>query len=140
MTRRHDIDPLDGLRVPGPPVSLERQVLTAAAAALRHGTRATVWDRLWQSRPLRVAWTVAVVGLLSAHAAMTFSPSRPGRAVPGATGRPPSAELRELIALPSVEISPRAEAIALERALSATQPARPTSKPDDRDEKNEVPS
>ena len=71
--------------------------------------RASIWDRLWHSTPLRVGWAVAVVVLVLAH--MTL-----GR-VPGAGASQETVagidELDEVFRLPSIEVSPRAESIAL---------------------------
>ncbi len=114
MTRPHDIDPLEGHSVPGPPESLEGRVLAATAEALRDRAQTTVWDRLWTSRPLRLAWSVAFIGLLAAHAAISVPRSDPGEATRRAAGRAPSDELRDEVALPTVDISPRAEALVME--------------------------
>ncbi len=130
MTRRHDIDPMAGHQVPGPPASLEGRVLAATAAALRDPAVTTVWDRLWTSRPLRLAWSLAFVGLLAAHAAISVPRSEPGEATRRAAGRAPSDELRDEVALPTVDISPRAEALVMEPELSNSNDK----------EKEEVPS
>ena len=124
-------DLLEGLRVPRAPAELERRVLDAASAASDRSTmRPTIWDRLWESRPLRVAWGLATLGLLLAHAGLSLAPdaSRPGNNARAADRRQ-AREIRELLALPRVEISPRAEA----RFLVTKPRSETTAAPDSSD-------
>jgi hypothetical protein len=137
MTRHRNSDPLQGHRVPAPPAQLERRVLDAATTALRDGPRTVLWNRLWASRPLRLAWALAVIGLLGAHAAMSLGLPDPPSNTSRLTDRTPSSELREELALPMVEISPRAEALAMGRR---SRTPTPESDPSDSTDKNEVPS
>ena len=52
-----DKSPLSGMRSPSPPDELRETVLSAAREALAAESRPTVWDRIWESRTLRLAWT-----------------------------------------------------------------------------------
>jgi len=107
MNRNDRRDPFAGLRAVRPPQDLAGRVLNAAADPAE--PRVSIWDRLWHSTPLRVSWVVAIVLLLLAH--MTL-----GR-VPGSGGSREALagidELEEVFRLPAIEISPRAESIAL---------------------------
>ena len=94
----------------------ERVLRTAASAAGTEDAGLTVWDRMWKSRGLRVAWGVAVVLLLLAHIAVGMGPHAPSRtARRGVASLEQDHELAEVIRLERIEISPRAEAIALGR-------------------------
>jgi hypothetical protein len=106
--KQNDKDPFAGMRAVRPPRDLAGRVLSVATGAAAE-LRVSIWDRLWHSTPLRVSWVVAVVLLVLAH--MTL-----GRA-PGSRGSPEALagidELEEVFRLPAIEISPRAESIAL---------------------------
>ena len=105
-------DPLNGFRAPRAPEALRQRVLSAAAEALSAESVPGVWARLWASRPLRAAWAVTTLGPLLAHAALSVAPgSTPPRQLAGS--RDGAEELRELLALPNVEISPRAERMSM---------------------------
>lgn len=65
---------LDRLRPPEPPARLRERTLAAAAAVLRSDAEIDIWFRLWSSRPLRMAWAVAVSGLVLANVAVTLRP------------------------------------------------------------------
>jgi hypothetical protein len=55
-------------RLPDPPEGLARRVLEAAEAVA--APRAIAWsDRIWYSRPARLAWSAAVLLLLAAELA-----------------------------------------------------------------------
>ena len=71
MNKRQPHDPLSGLRVPRAPSELRERVLRAAGRV--EGSRG-IWDRLWESRPLRLAWAVTTIGLLLANAALSLAP------------------------------------------------------------------
>ena len=114
MSPDHDRDPFPGLRVPRPHADLERRALDAAARALEEGKPSTVWDRLWGSVPLRVAWAGTTLALLLAHVALSLLPlasQRPDRPLRAQENEPE--EVREVLSLPRFEISPRAERMAL---------------------------
>jgi len=62
-------DPIfDALAPPPPPAELRDKSLRAATDALRRPPVLDRWTRVWESRPLRLAWTAAVACLLLAHA------------------------------------------------------------------------
>jgi len=124
MTREHERHPLTGLRAVRAPEGLAERVLEAAAkAADTERPEPSVWDRLWHSTPLRVAWVVAVVLLGLAHAMLGGAPERGDSRATVAT----IDELDDVLSLPPIEISPRAESIAL-----GGRPKRNTNdRPDD---------
>ena len=110
-------NPFAGMRATRPSPELGERVLrTAASAVGTEDTGLTVWDRMWKSRGLRVAWGVAVVLLLLAHMAVGMGPHAPGRTPRGSVASlEQDHELAEVLRLERIEISPRAEAIALGR-------------------------
>lgn len=68
--------PLHGLHPPKAPTGLRQRTLEAARAVstepiTEQPTRSFA-DRLWASRPLRLAWVLAMVGLLGANLALEF--------------------------------------------------------------------
>jgi hypothetical protein len=69
---RHAESLLAALSPPVPPSRLRRRTLAAARAAATGAGRAPdVWNRLWASRPVRLAWAVAVVALAIGHLAVS---------------------------------------------------------------------
>ena len=127
MKQDKQSDLFEGLRVPHAPAELERRVLSAAAASDRTDPSPTIWDRLWESRPLRVAWGLATLALLLANAGLSLPTNAPRSEGDTRTAdRRQAREVRELLALPQVEISPRAEA----RFLQTTPRPEPTEAPD----------
>jgi len=113
-------NPFIGMSATRPSPELRRRVLHAAAhAAECADSGPTIWDRLWSSRPLRVAWGVTVASLLLAHFAIDMGPrtsTRNPRASAAALEQ--EQELAEILQLEKIEISPRAEAIAIGRRES----------------------
>ena len=109
MNKRQSDDPLSGLRVPRVPAELRERVLHAAERI--EGTRG-IWDRLWESRPLRLAWAVTTTGLLLANAALSLAPGSAPQ-TDRVSVREQSRELGRLLALPRMEISERAEALTM---------------------------
>ena len=61
---------LGGLAPPEPPSELQGKVLRKATDALVRETARDIWTRLWESRPLRVAWGSAVAVLLAVNAVL----------------------------------------------------------------------
>jgi RNA polymerase sigma-70 factor, ECF subfamily len=59
------------LQPPEPPRGLQQRVLRGAREALARETGRDVWTRIWESRPLRVAWAWAVVVLVICHVGIT---------------------------------------------------------------------
>jgi len=68
---RHAEPLFSTLQPPDPPAVLRRRVLAAARAALNDGRAPDVWDRLWTSRPVRLAWAASVLGLAIGHLAIS---------------------------------------------------------------------
>jgi len=127
MKRDKHRDVFEGLHVPHAPAELRRRVLDAVAESDHRDASPTIWDRLWESRPLRVAWGLATLGLLLANAGLSLPTSAPRSEGDTRTAdRSQVREARELLALPQVEISPRAEA----RFLQTTPRPEPTEAPD----------
>lgn len=62
---------LAGLSPAEPPRGLQEQVLRGARQALAREAGRDVWTRLWESRPLRVAWAVSIVVLVACHVGLT---------------------------------------------------------------------
>lgn len=67
---------LSDLESPAPPPGLRSRVLARAAAALARGPAPDPWRRIWESRPLRLGWALAVLLLAGANLLL---PARPGR-------------------------------------------------------------
>ncbi|MGD2115152.1 MAG: hypothetical protein PVG07_08865 [Acidobacteriota bacterium] len=93
-TRRR---PFRGLRPPGAPAELRRRTLDAARAAPADPVGPpephprVVTDRLWESRPLRLAWALLVVALLGVNLLLDASPAelaRPGEGASAGHGEP----------------------------------------------------
>ncbi|HQR66777.1 MAG TPA: hypothetical protein PLB02_05235, partial [Thermoanaerobaculia bacterium] len=57
--RPPDPSPFSGLEASGPPPDLREKVLAVAREALAEEAGRDVWTRIWESRPLRVAWAAA---------------------------------------------------------------------------------
>ena len=120
MRQDDDNDVFGPFRVPGTPDGLKHRVIEAASEALRQPARPTTWDLLWESRPLRAAWGVAILGLLVAHVLISLPTS--GTPTAGATtGRGQLENLRDELDLPSVEVTPRAEALIMEMLKDEVQ-------------------
>jgi len=68
---RHAEPLFSSLQPPVPPPVLRSRVLVAARAALTDGHAPDFWDRLWTSRPVRLAWAAAVLGLAVGHLAIS---------------------------------------------------------------------
>jgi hypothetical protein len=125
MNQNRDRDPLRGLRVPGAPEELRRRALQAAQATSPEIPASSIWDRLWEDRRLRRAWSTAVALLLAGHALVGLLPS-PGPSPPPTSGErsPGIGELREVLELPPLEISPRAETLVMGASRPASAPQR----------------
>jgi hypothetical protein len=93
----HERAPFDGLRPTGAPAHLRGRVLDAARQAALAPPAPTLWDRLFESRPLRAAWVGACAVLAAAHLALTALPPQPEPTAPTLADAP---ELRELLELP----------------------------------------
>ena len=62
---------LSGLRPPEPPRALEARVLRGAREALAREAGRDLWTRMWESRPLRLAWGISVSVLVICHIGIT---------------------------------------------------------------------
>jgi hypothetical protein len=67
---------LAALAPPPPPEELRARALVRARAALAAPARPDLFTRLFESRPLRVAWGAAVALLVLGHVVLSF-PRRP---------------------------------------------------------------
>ena len=72
---------LQGLTPPAPDETIRERVLMPARLALEAPAPPDRWRRLWESRPLRLAWATAVLLLVAAHVLVV-----PKRAAPAAGG------------------------------------------------------
>lgn len=90
-------DPFDGLRPSAAPAALRERVLDAARQAALEGQAPTIWDRLFESRPLRAAWGALCLVLVVGHVALTEpTESR----LPEARSLVDAPELRDVLELP----------------------------------------
>jgi hypothetical protein len=125
-------DPLAGLDTPTPSPDLRRRTLTEARLALARSRRPDIWERLWSSRGLRLAWATSLAALIVGHVLLSSS------VVPEAT--PPAnrpsltatldPELRAELALQKIHITKRAD-FWLGSALAVPQHAPSTTKETD---------
>jgi len=118
---------LRGLEASAPPPELEARTLEAAAHAMRAAPSTDLWEALWNSRALRIAWATAMLVLLAGHAALSV-----GTAFDGATRSRTAAAAREelpvevkrLAELPPIVLSTADfEPPGSAAAAPATQPA-----------------
>jgi hypothetical protein len=66
------IDSLVGdLETPEPPPALKSMVLQATAEVLNRPPAPDIWTRIWESRPLRLAWAATISLLIAGHLAVT---------------------------------------------------------------------
>jgi hypothetical protein len=96
---------LNGLELPVPSKELRDRALTAARAAGGTSSDSDLWNRLWTSPPLRLAWAASVAGLVLAHLALSLPARRtgPSRAGPLLTaGVVADTELAEVVELPRI--------------------------------------
>ena len=95
-----------GLRPPAPPPELRRKVLRTAAEALAAEPTRDIWTRVWESRPLRLAWAASVLILLAGHLLVSaHAPWRgAARSHPSAeTSREAGRELATVVTLPPID-------------------------------------
>jgi hypothetical protein len=92
---------------PEPPRGLRGRAVAGAEAAWRRPAAADPWRRLWESRPLRIAWVAAVVLLVGANLALRTG-SRVGPPAPPAAAaaqeRAGTKELQAVVELPQVRL------------------------------------
>jgi len=119
----YDRNPFSGMRPAEPPGELREPVLSAARDALAAEAMPTVWDRIWESRALRVAWAGATAALVLGHVAVTVQPGRTS-AVPErdlARARQDAGDLDEVVRLPRVERIAMDFEVAPKSALSSVE-------------------
>jgi hypothetical protein len=135
MSRDDDRGPLDGFRAPKAPDELEPRVLRAATEAMESAP--TVWDRLWESRPLRATWAVVTTGLIIANVAVSFTRDSRVEGPPVAeSSRDEIEKIRDVLGFAPIEIGPRAEALVMGAGSSNEIEPEPREEPRD----NEVQS
>jgi len=114
MKPKNDRDLFQGMRAPHAPSDLRQRVLRAATDALETTEPQTIWDRVWESRALGRSWATVTLGLLLAHAGLAALSNSPDSAADRrSVERRQAREVYQLLDLPTVEISPRAAALAL---------------------------
>jgi hypothetical protein len=98
---------LGGLVPPEPPRELQRRLLRKATDALGREAPRDIWTRLWESRPLRLAWAGAVAALLVANVVVPSG----RRAAPLQVAAPPQQsvppladELESIARLPRIDL------------------------------------
>jgi hypothetical protein len=69
--------PFSGLEPPLLPPALRARILKSARETLEREAARDIWTRVWESRPLRLAWVAATLLLVVSHVVMTVRP--PGR-------------------------------------------------------------
>ncbi|HQT94129.1 MAG: hypothetical protein B7X11_00200 [Acidobacteria bacterium 37-65-4] len=90
---------LAAIEEPEPPRGLRGLTLAGAAAAGAREPAVDAWRRLWESRPLRLAWAVAVLVLVGANLALRAGSRARPPAVPAAAALQERAGLKELQAI-----------------------------------------
>jgi len=117
---------LGNLRLSAPPPELRKKTLDAATEALFTPSTPNLWIRIFESRPLRLAWATTVVGLLLAHALLSipprpFTPFQPGIPLHRAS-RMADEEIQAIADLPRLDLEVRSLAaiVSAEPASSST--------------------
>ncbi len=100
---------LSGLAAAPPPPEARARTLAAARAAQASGTQpADIWWRLWTSRPLRVVWAAAVLGLIAANVVLSLhrpeAGAAPGAPVTAARHGGPDPDLAAVAQLPPLDL------------------------------------
>lgn len=98
---------LAAIEEPEPPRGLRGLALAGAAAAGARKPAVDAWRRLWESRPLRLVWAVAVVLLVAANVALRIGPhTRPTTAAAAAASRERAGlkELQAIVELPRIRL------------------------------------
>ena len=105
-----------------PPRGLRGRVLAAAHDARPEVEEADPWRRLWESRPLRLAWVAVVVLLAAANLAVRVAgrgrPPR-GSLLAAAPGGAHNGELQAIVALP--RLRPEYVALGSDGGVHATK-------------------
>lgn len=96
-----------GLVRPQPPDELAGPALAAASRALAEPPANDIWDRIWFSRPLRLAWAATLILLLAGHLMVSLT----GVAGPDPSPAPIAAlggiepELAQVASVPTINLS-----------------------------------
>lgn len=132
--RQPDEFPFAGLTPPGPPAELREMALALAREAFARESTRDVWTRIWESRPLRLAWAAAAALLVMANVGISVS-RPPGGAVVSRTGaragseaeREAARELAALVALPPIDetVQPLAGRVSADASTYSKKPATP---------------
>lgn len=125
-------DHLSGsLTPPQAPPELRQRVLTAARQTMGQEAPRDLWTRIWESRPIRLAWAASIGALIFGHlvigGAVSAGPAQP--AIPLAAAVGADDELAEIIGLQRVTVDlPRWELVARD-APSPTDPSTESEDP-----------
>lgn len=120
---------LSGLEAPAPPRELQARALAAAGRALAQASTWDLWERICESRPVRLAWATGVLALVGGHLALSlarhFSSATPPSAVMVRTEL--STEVAAIATLPSINLA----AVSWEPEANAVpaDPGRPLTDP-----------
>jgi hypothetical protein len=68
-----------GLKVPQAPEDLRRQVLSRARQTPERAARHDMWSRIWENRPVRLAWGTTVLALAVCHFVVPVGDTGPTR-------------------------------------------------------------
>ncbi len=124
-----DEPPFGGFETPAPPEELRGQGLALAREALVRETPRDVWTRIWESRPLRIAWAAAATLLVAANLVVgTRRPPAPAVSRSGAAAeREAARELSAFVALPPIDetVKPLVGRAAADAASPERRPANP---------------
>jgi hypothetical protein len=115
-----------GLKVPEPPEDLRRHVLTRASQALDSRPRRDLWERIWESRPARLAWGGSVLALVICHFVVPVGDGGPARE-PSTLARTGSDDQQELAVIADL---PRLSLDARSIAASVRTPGETEADPD----------
>lgn len=96
---------LGGLERPAPPPELEGRTLAAAAQALAEPPVPDLWERLWSSHALRLAWATALLALTAGHVALSAYQSVAMRPAASASRPELPPEVARIAALPPIDLS-----------------------------------
>lgn len=132
--RPPDDFPFSGLAPPDPPAELRGRVLALAREALAEPAAPDVWTRIWESRPLRIAWAVAAALLVLANVGVSVRRPSSAAVVSRSAARTgteaekqATRELSALVALPPIDetVQPLLGRAAEDASSPERKPATP---------------
>jgi len=95
-----------GLTPPQAPPELRQRVLSAARRTMSQAPPRDLWMRIWENRPIRLAWAASIGALIFGHLvigeAVSAGPAQP--AIPLAVAAGTDAELAEIVDLQRVTV------------------------------------